>query len=188
MAKIGLQLYTLHDMAKADLLGTLGEVAGLGFEGVEFTGYFAVPPRTLKARLDDLGLAAMGSHLGYGMLKDHFQETVEEAKAIGLTTISCMGLPAELHRDRASWATAAELLNDMGKRCREAGLRCAYQNHDFEFQKLGNQTALDVLIAARSRRTSFSSSTSSGRSTAGIPLTASSGTSRDAAGTCTLRT
>jgi sugar phosphate isomerase/epimerase len=147
MAKIGLQLYTLHDMAKADLLGTLGEVARLGFEGVEFAGYFDVPPRTMKARLDDLGLAAMGSHLGYGMLKDHFQETVEEAKAIGLATISCMGLPAELHKDRVSWATAAGLLNDMGKRCREAGLRCGYQNHDFEFQNLGSETALDVLMA-----------------------------------------
>jgi sugar phosphate isomerase/epimerase len=37
---IGLQLYTLRDDMARDMEGTLRHVAKLGYEGVEFAGYY----------------------------------------------------------------------------------------------------------------------------------------------------
>ena len=54
--KIGLQLYTLRGNIKNgdDLLKILSDVKKLGFEGVEFAGYFGLDANTLRSRLDEL--------------------------------------------------------------------------------------------------------------------------------------
>ena len=53
LKRIGVQLYTVRDLMKADLPGTLAQVAGIGYKEVEFAGYFG--PISSK-RLDDLVL------------------------------------------------------------------------------------------------------------------------------------
>jgi len=64
--KKAIQLYSVRDHIKTgdDMLRVLGEVKQLGFEGVEFAGYFDLPAEVLKARLDELGLKAVGTHIG----------------------------------------------------------------------------------------------------------------------------
>ena len=55
--KFAVQLYSLRGHIKdgADLLHILEEVKKLGFEGVEFAGFFGLDAPTLKAKLDELG-------------------------------------------------------------------------------------------------------------------------------------
>ena len=57
---IGVQLYSVRDFSKKDFDATLQRIAKMGFEGVEFAGYFNYggKPKELKKRLDGLGLKA----------------------------------------------------------------------------------------------------------------------------------
>lgn len=40
--QIGIQMYTLRDQTERDFLGTLAKVAEMGYQAVEFAGYFGV--------------------------------------------------------------------------------------------------------------------------------------------------
>ena len=45
---VGLQLYTVRDLMKADFEGTLAAVAKVGYKEVEFAGYFGRTPGQVK--------------------------------------------------------------------------------------------------------------------------------------------
>lgn len=65
MTKKGLQLYTIRTLLEKDFFGTLKEVAGYGYEGVQFAGYYDTPADRLKEALNEYGLKAAGSHVPY---------------------------------------------------------------------------------------------------------------------------
>src|SRR5947209_3797589 len=63
--KLGVQLYTVRDLMKADFEGTLAKVAGIGYKEVEFAGYFNHSPKDVRAILDRLGLTSPAPHVEY---------------------------------------------------------------------------------------------------------------------------
>ena len=65
---IALQLYSVREDCERDLSGTLAAVAKMGYEGVEFAGYYGRSARELRAMVDDLGLAVVGTHIGLDTL------------------------------------------------------------------------------------------------------------------------
>lgn len=64
----GLQIYTILDEARRDLVGTIRRVAAIGYDGVEFAGYFDIPAATLQRALAESGLRAAGTHVGLPLL------------------------------------------------------------------------------------------------------------------------
>ena len=69
-APIGLQMFTLRDDAQKDFLGTLREVAKLGYDGVELAGYGNLKASELAAELKQLGLKVSGAHTPLNRLED----------------------------------------------------------------------------------------------------------------------
>ena len=65
LKRIGIQLYTVRDLMKADLPGTLAKVAAAGYKEVEFAGYFGRTPRQIRDLLRRNGLSSPSSHLPY---------------------------------------------------------------------------------------------------------------------------
>jgi len=74
---IALQAYSLRDDAKADFPGTLRRIKEIGYEAVEFAGYFGMSSRELRSLLDDLGLRAVSSHVGYQELSENLDRQIE---------------------------------------------------------------------------------------------------------------
>ena len=108
--KVAVQLYSLKDYIggnkKANLKGVglekgLADVRAIGFEGVEFAGYYGFKPCELKKMLADNGLKVCGTHVGndrYGFdvkkgtfNADVLKKTCEFETAYGNTTIICPG-------------------------------------------------------------------------------------------------
>ena len=79
---IGLQMYTRDETAQ-DFRGTLRKVAELGYEGVEFAGYGDIPAEEMKTLLQELGLKAIGSHVGLHLLRADLQKEIDYLKTIG---------------------------------------------------------------------------------------------------------
>ncbi|TYP76585.1 sugar phosphate isomerase/epimerase family protein [Paenibacillus methanolicus] len=131
--RIGLQLYTLRDECAADLLGTLRRVAELGYEGVEFAGYFGVPADELHGVMEELGLTAIASHIGLPALRERLSQEIRYLLDISCSYLVCPGVPGDEH-DAESWRRNIPLLRQAADQAAQAGLQFAYHNHAYEFQ------------------------------------------------------
>ncbi len=131
---IGLQLYTIRDIFSKDPVGTLGQVARIGYREVEFGGggYDGMDHAMLRRSMDKLGLTAPSVHIGYDALLKQFDQSVTMAKTLGATTVVLPYMTDE-HRNEAGWAAALPNFNRFATDLKKAGLGFAYHNHDFEF-------------------------------------------------------
>jgi sugar phosphate isomerase/epimerase len=147
--KVGIQLYTIRDETAKDFVGALKRVAAEGYQGVEFAGYGGLPANEMKALLDELGLQAIGSHVGIGRLTSALDEEIEYNLAIGSRYIVCPALGKEHRQDEAAWRNTFRLLEQIGDTCRERGIAFGYHNHRFEFEdQVGGEPALDALFGS----------------------------------------
>lgn len=147
MANLGLQLYSIKELTQKDFIGTLKEVANIGYDGVEFAGFFNTPAKELKKALDDLNLIPCGSHTGIDLLQNNLDEVIEYNLEIGNRYIVCPGIPHHMRDSADAYKRLGELFNKIGQRCKENGIQFAYHNHDFEFEKFDKQYGLDILMS-----------------------------------------
>ena len=144
----GLALYTVRDAMKADAKATLKTVAEDGYKNVEAAGYedgkyYGMSPTDFKAYLSELNLTPISSHQGSVTLENAEKE-MADAKAAGfqyfVIPVPPMGL---FHYDNATSTMSmtggaknlAEILDKLGAKAKEAGLKLLYHNHDFEYKK-----------------------------------------------------
>ena len=137
--RLSLQLYTLRDQLSADEAGTLAKVADIGYRFVE-TGGRGDASAAYRKQLDDLGLSVSGLHTGIGQLETDLPKSIEEAKVLGSPFIIVPWLDESR---RKNWGEFGKKLDEICAKVREAGLRLAYHNHDFEFKEGGFEELYD---------------------------------------------
>ncbi|MCS7221718.1 MAG: sugar phosphate isomerase/epimerase [Anaerolineae bacterium] len=142
---IALQMYTVRDVAEKDFLGTLRQVAQIGYAGVELAGTGDLSARELRAVLDDLGLLVAGSHTPLHTLESDLAGVIEFNQAIGSPHIIIPWVPSERRQTLDGWRQVAASLNEIGQKVRQAGLYLCYHNHAFEFEAFDGKFALDWL-------------------------------------------
>lgn len=145
---VGLQLYSLRDDAKKDFVGVLKEVARMGYEGVEFAGYWGLGSRELKKILDDLGLKAAGSHVGFGELQNNLNGVLDYLSELGAKYVVCPGAPGEFGKTADGWKSFAAAMSEIGAKCKERGIQLGYHNHSWEFTTFDGKYALDIFFEA----------------------------------------
>lgn len=128
----GVQLYTLRADMERDVARTLSRVAKAGYQQVEFAGLFGRDPREVRAILDAHGLEAPASHFPLEQMESDFAAVIAQAKALGSQFVVLAWLDPG-RRTAADYRQLVTKLNGWGRQCRDAGLRLAYHNHDFEF-------------------------------------------------------
>ncbi|MFD0589789.1 sugar phosphate isomerase/epimerase family protein [Paenibacillus sp. GCM10027627] len=142
---IGLQLYTLREAAAENFEGMLRQVAEMGYEGVEFAGYGNIEAGRMRELLQELGLTAIGSHIGLERLENHLEEEIAYLKMIGANYAICPWLPEDA-RSAEAWLSHFVKFEKYGRRFREEGIAFAYHNHDFEFEvEIDGKLIFDVL-------------------------------------------
>ena len=146
LKKVGLQLYTVRDLMKADLPGTLRKVAQIGYKEVEFAGYFGRSPAQIRALLKQNGLTSPSSHIGLDILEKDSVKAFADAKAIGHQWATVPWLPEERRKTVDDWNRIIDLLNRLGPQAKAAGLRLAYHNHDFEIRPVNGVRPLDMML------------------------------------------
>jgi sugar phosphate isomerase/epimerase len=146
LKKVGLQLYTVRDLMKADLPGTLRKVAQIGYKEVEFAGYFGRSPAQIKALLKQNGLTSPSSHIGLDILEKDSVRAFADAKAIGHSWVTMPYIPEERRKTVDDWNKIIDLLNQLGPQAKAAGLRLAYHNHDFEIRPVNGVRPLDMML------------------------------------------
>ena len=131
---IAVQLYSVRHDAAADLPAVLARVKEMGYDGVEFAGYYDHSAEALRKMLDQTGLTCCGTHSGINvLLGDELERTVEFHQTIGATRPIVPGLPAEYTASAAAWKRTADTFNEIAARLKAYGMQTGYHNHHTEF-------------------------------------------------------
>jgi len=145
---IGLQLYTVRNEMEKDFDGTLQKVAAIGYKEVEFGGYYKRSPAQVKAVLDANGLSAPSSHTLLSALRQNLDQTIESAVAMNHKYLVCAFLLPTERGSVDNYKKLGDVFNQVGSKCKAAGIQFAYHNHDFEFVPQDGKLPYDVLLAA----------------------------------------
>jgi len=144
---IALQLYSVREDCERDLPGTLEAVAKMGYEGVEFAGYYGRSAKELRAMLDDLGLVAVGTHTRLDtLLGDQLAETIEFNRTLGNRFLIVPALPEERRNSRQAWLETASTFNEIAERLAEEGMVTGYHNHHIEFTPMDGELPWDTFF------------------------------------------
>lgn len=146
--KIGYQLYSARADVQKDMEKVLRELKALGYDGVEFAGFFGKTAAEIRAMLAETGLEGVSSHVPLADIEKDMFGVIAYHQAIGCKYIAVPYLD-NAHRPGApGFARVIRLIARFGALCREAGIQLLYHNHDFEFVPLSGQYGLDFLYDA----------------------------------------
>lgn len=145
---IAVQLYSLRTLPN-DVAATLGKVAAVGYTAVETIGDHGLTADTLRGLLDQHQLQVIATHLPLDRLRDELPAVIAFNKAIGNATLVAPYIPALVEeRDRSGYESVGRLLGEIGRRCRDAGMRLLYHNHHWELRPIDGQLGLEWLLQA----------------------------------------
>ncbi|GMN10587.1 sugar phosphate isomerase/epimerase [Croceitalea sp. MTPC9] len=144
----GLALYTVRDAMGEDAKTTLKSVAEIGYKNIEAAGYkdgkyYHMKPAEFKSYLEELKLIPVGTHQSSVTLENAEIE-MADAKAAGFEYFVVPIPPMWLFTFDSETMTMgmtgsaenlANILDELGEKANEAGLKLLYHNHDFEFKK-----------------------------------------------------
>jgi sugar phosphate isomerase/epimerase len=142
---VALQLYSVRGDCAKDFDATLAQVATLGFDGVEFAGYYHYEGKAkeLRKKLDELKLKAAGTHIGLSSLTgDALQRTIDFHQAIGCRFLVVPMDASFFHPEKSK--VLAETFNKAAAALKPYDMYCGYHNHKPEFNKDGDKTYWDL--------------------------------------------
>ncbi len=145
---IGLQLYTVRSLMAEDVAGTLDAVAAIGYQEVEFAGYFGHAPAEVRGWLDSAGLSSPAAHVGMEELEGAgLEAAIETASMLGQRWLVLPWIPEDM-RTTDGYRTLADMLNAAGETATAANFRVAYHNHAFEFDTVDDDgtTGFSLLL------------------------------------------
>lgn len=140
--KKSVQLYSIGKLCEKDLEKALSEVGKLGFDGVEFAGFFNHSAETIKSWLDKHHLKASGAHVAPELVFDSPDETIAFHKAIGNKRII---IPWYDLTNRDDVMAFAQKIKDVSAIYKRNGMILEYHNHDHEFNKCCGECLIDIL-------------------------------------------
>lgn len=149
--QVGIQLYSVRDRSEKDFLGTIREIAEIGYKNVEFAGYYGFSAREVKQVIEDAGLHATSAHVNLSVnepakIWDNLREQVEYASEIGLTRFVVPWYPLGDNPTLDDVARMADTLQHAAGIVTSAGMEFGYHNHDFEFKPVEGKLVIDHLL------------------------------------------
>lgn len=144
----GLTLYTVRNEMGSNPEETLKAVADVGYKYIEAADYkdgkfYNMSPEEFKNQVTELGMKPLSAHMGSVTLENADQQ-IADAKAAGfkyfVLPVPLMGYFKFDQESRSLKMTGeieelTDIINTLGKKCKEAGLELLYHNHDFEYKK-----------------------------------------------------
>lgn len=142
-SKLALQLFTVRDESAKDYIKTLEKVAELGYNGVEFAGYYGLSADELKCQLDRLHLLPAGSHADVNAVLNNPMEVIAFNKTIGNKNIV---IPYYGLTDEKSAEELSEKIKSVIKLYKDNGFTLCYHNHENELIPSDGKYPLEMLI------------------------------------------
>lgn len=157
--EIGLQLYSIRQDIKKDLPASIDSVAKAGYTFVEAAGYdngkfYGMEPADFRQMLEEKGLRFLSSHTGrdlpdsanYATTMEWWDQAIAAHKTAGVAYIVQPWMGKAGYASLEGLQRYCNYFNEVGIKCKEAGIRFGYHNHSQEFQQLDGQTIYDYML------------------------------------------
>ncbi len=145
---VAVQLYSVRDDMEKDFYGTIRKMKEFGYDGVEFAGLFGQNPEEIKAFCEETGIVPISAHVPYYDMLENPEAVLADYKTIGCKYVVVPYLTEECRPGTDGFAATVEGIRKIGEAAKALGLQLLYHNHDFEFVKIGEDYALDVLYSS----------------------------------------
>ena len=158
---IGIQLYSVRDEMMKDPVGTLTQLAEIGYKNVEHANYidrkfYGYTPAEFKRILTDLGLNMTCGHTVMGkdhwdddkkVFTDSWKQTIEDAAFMDQKFVISPWMDESFRKSYDNMIRYMEVFNMCGELCRNSGMKFGYHNHAFEFsEELNNVKVFDIMM------------------------------------------
>jgi sugar phosphate isomerase/epimerase len=158
---VGVQLYSIRGDMSKDPLGSLKQVAKMGYEYVEHANYvdrkfYGYKPVEFKKVLDDLGLKMISGHTVMGRqhwdeakndFSDSWKYTIEDAAVLQQKYVVSPSMDNNMRKTYDDFNHYMDIFNKCGELCKKQGMKFGYHNHDFEFsERLNNERLFDIMM------------------------------------------
>ncbi|MFH1739735.1 MAG: sugar phosphate isomerase/epimerase [bacterium] len=133
--RVGINLIVFGEKLENDIAGVFGEVAEAGYEAVEAPNLFEKHGQSrVKELLSQTKVGVITAHVGYDDLAKEGRVGTHMAylKSVGGQYLICSGV-SDMN-SLQGFEDSAEFFNEVGRRCKEAGLTFCYHNHNWEFK------------------------------------------------------
>jgi sugar phosphate isomerase/epimerase len=152
---IGIELYSVRDELKADLMGTVRAVAKMGYDGVEFfSPYFdwsIDQAKDVRKLLDELKIKCYSTHNGPGSFKpENVSKAIELNNILGAKFV-VMASAGRVDGGLDGWKKVADTLNAAQEKFKPAGLAAGFHNHQLEFKPIDGTRPIEVLAKNTSK-------------------------------------
>ena len=127
------QLYSAREDASNDLEGVLDQLSRMGYEGVEFAGFFEKTAKEVRKLLKHTGLKAVSSHVPLQQIRDDMQSVLDYHEELECGCIAVPYLAEEDRPGQPGFARVLETLYTFGRQCKKRGIVLLYHNHDCDF-------------------------------------------------------
>jgi len=158
---VGLQLYSIRDDMTKDPVGSLKQLAAMGYVYVEHANYvdqkfYGYPATEFRKILNDLGLKMISGHTGFG--KSHWDETkndftdswrklVDDAAVLGQKYVVSPSMDGSMYKTYDDLMKTIGKFNKCGDLCKKSGMKFGYHNHDFEFKtEFNGKKMFDIIM------------------------------------------
>jgi sugar phosphate isomerase/epimerase len=158
---IGLQLYSVRDDMKKDPIGTLTQLADIGYKHVEHANYidrkfYGHTAKEFKKILDDLGLKMPSGHTVMGKnhwdadkkdFTDSWKYTVEDAAYMEQMYVISPWMDESMRKTYDDLVGYLDVFNLCGELCQKSGMKFGYHNHWAEFiEELNGMKLFDIMM------------------------------------------
>ena len=147
---IGLELYSVRNELKKDLMGTVEGVGKMGYECVEFYAPYyqwtADLAKQVRSKLDALNVRCYSTHNDMeSFTPDGISKAIELNQILG-TRHLVMAWPGS-PKTVDDWKKIAATLNQADDTMKAHNLRAGYHNHQLEWKAVGGEIPLEILAA-----------------------------------------
>jgi sugar phosphate isomerase/epimerase len=145
---VGLEMYSVRNALKADLMGTVRSVGEMGYQGLEFYApYFewsVEQAKQMRKLLDDLRIRCFSTHNDSDYLSG---DKLQHARELNLILGSKYIVMASSHGKPTldGWREIAGTLNAAADKVESDGLKIGYHNHQAEFTPVDGVRPIEIL-------------------------------------------
>lgn len=143
---IGLELYTVRGMMEESVADTLAAVAEIGYQEVEFAGYFGHSAAEIKTMVADAGLTTPSTHIQLEEIRDNLDETMDMAAEIGHDYVVLAYLVPAARTSFDQYKSYIDIFSRAGEAAKSRGMQFGYHNHDFEFLEFDGVKPYDYML------------------------------------------
>ncbi|MBR1489217.1 MAG: sugar phosphate isomerase/epimerase [Bacteroidales bacterium] len=158
------QMYSARSILNHDnYADILKEIAAMGYTAVEAASYdgdngliYGDTPEVFKQKVEAAGMKVLSAHVSRGLSREEldsgdltaalawWDKCIVVHKKAGMEYIVTpwMGLQETL-KDLQVYC---DYLNEVGRRCKAAGIKYGYHNHAYEFEKVEDQVMYDYML------------------------------------------